>query len=123
MPGLTSTTYGTGDFSALLNTHALRDGMTGVLDVSTFTAGTHYPNGYFPSMLPVRIDDRDVIRPWADTAGAKLGFLIGDHKTNGVEDVNCAVLWHGAVKVSALPIAFVVPTTAVQPQFNLVEGA
>lgn len=123
MPGLKTVDYGSGDFSWLLNTHALRDGMTGVLDVSTFTAGTHFPNGYFPSGLPVRVDDRDVIRPWADVAGARLGFLIGDHKTDGVEDVNCAVLVHGAVKYQQLPIALALPATAVQPQFVLVEGA
>ena len=85
--------------------------------MSTFTAGTHYPNGYFPSMLPVRIDDRDVIRPWADTAGARLGFLKGDWKTDGVEDVNCAVIVRGNIKPAKLPIAFTVPTTAPQPQF------
>ena len=29
--------------------------MSGVLDVSTFTPSTHFPNGFFPSGLPVRI--------------------------------------------------------------------
>ena len=59
MPGLTTSTYGTGDYSWLLNTDGLDAAVTGALDVSTFVAGTHYPNGYFPSGLPVRIDDRD----------------------------------------------------------------
>ena len=81
MPGLKTTTYGTGDYSWMLNTDGLDQSVTGVLDVSTFTAGTHFPNGFFPSGLPVRIDDRDAIRPWADVAGAKLGFLKGDVKT------------------------------------------
>lgn len=120
MPGLTTSTYGTGDYSWLLNTDGLDAAVTGVLDVSTFTAGTHYPNGYFPCGLPVRIDDRDVIRPWADVAGARLGFLKGDVKTDGVEDVNCAVVVRGNVKtakVVAILASFVVPTTAAQPQF------
>lgn len=120
MPGLTTTTYGTGDYSWLLNTDGLDEAVTGVLDVSTFTAGTHYPAGYFPSGLPVRIDDRDVIRPWADVVGARLGFLKGDVKTDGVEDVNCAVVVRGNVKtakVVAILASFVVPTTAAQPQF------
>lgn len=117
MPGLTTKNYGTGDYSALLNTDGLDEAVTGVLDVSTFTAGTHFPNGYFPCMLPVRVDDRDVIRPWTDTAGARLGFLKGDVKTDGVEDANCAVIVRGNIKTAKLPIAFTVPTTAPQAQF------
>lgn len=119
MPGYKTTTYGTGDFTHLLNTDGLNEGVTGVIDVSTFTAGTHYPNGYFPSGLPVRIDDRDVIRPWADVSGARLGFLIGDWKTDGVEDINAGVQVRGNIitaKVNAI-VTFVVPTTAPQPQF------
>ena len=120
MPGLKTTTYGSGDYTWLLNTDGLDDGaISGVLDVSTFTKATHYPDGYFPSGLPVRIDDRDVIRPWTDTAGAKLGFLKGDHKTDGVEDVNCAVIVRGNILPANLPIAFVAPTTAPQPAFHL----
>ena len=120
MPGLTSTAYGTGDYAWLLNTDGLDEAITVVLDVSTFTAGTHYPSGYFPCGLPVRIDDRDVIRPWADTAGARLGFLKGDVKTDGVEDANCAVVVRGNIKtakVAAILAGFVEPTTAAQPQF------
>lgn len=121
MPGLKTVNYGTGDYSWLLNTDGLDESVTGVIDVSTFTAGTHFPNGYFPSGLPVRVDDRDVIRPWADVAGAKLGFLKGDWKTDGVEDVNCSVVVRGnpkTAKIVAILASFVVPTTAAQPQFN-----
>lgn len=119
MPGLKTTSYGTGAYDWLLNDDGLDDGVSGVIDVSTFTANTHYPNGYFPSGLPVRIDDRDVIRPWADVSGARLGFLKGDHKTDGVEDVNAAVVVRGNIitaKVNSI-VTFVVPTTVVQPQF------
>ena len=120
MPGLKTTTYGTGDYSWLLNTDGLDESVTGVIDVSTFTAGTHFPNGYFPSGLPVRIDDRDVIRPWADVSGARLGFLKGDWKTDGVEDVNCSVVVRGNIKtakVVAILATFAVPATAPQVQF------
>jgi hypothetical protein len=119
MPGLTTTSHGTGAYDWLLNDDGLDEGVSGVIDVSTFTANTHYPNGYFPSGLPVRIDDRDVIRPWADVSGARLGFLKGDHKTNGTEDVNAAVVVRGNIitaRVNAI-VTFVVPTTVVQPQF------
>ena len=64
------------------------------------------------------MDDRDVIRPWTDTAGARLGFLKGDWKTDGVEDVNCAVVVRGNIKTAKVPLAgFAVPTTAPQVQF------
>ncbi|GAB3988856.1 hypothetical protein [Nocardioides marmoraquaticus] len=118
MPGLKTTQYGTGDFSWMLNTDGLDEAISGVLDVSTFTPATHAPNGFFPSGLPVRIDDRDVIRPWADTAGARLGFLKGDVKLNDAEDLNCAVVVRGNIKTAKVPLAgFAVPTTAAQPQF------
>lgn len=117
MPGLKTTIYGSGDYTWLLNTDGLDVAVTGVLDVSTFTANTHFPDGYFKSGTPVRVDDRDVIRPWVDTAGAVLGFLKGDVKTDGVEDANCAVVVRGAIKTANLPVTFTVPTTAVQPRF------
>lgn len=120
MPGLVTKTYGTGDYSWMLNTDGLDESVTGVLDVSTFTAATHFPNGYFPCGLPVNVADRDVIKPWTDTAGAVLGFLKGDWKTDGVEDVNCSVVVRGNVKmakVQAILAGFAVPATAPQPRF------
>lgn len=118
MPGLKTTQYGTGDFSWLRNTDGLDDSaVTGVIDISDFTSGTHFPNGYLPSGLPVRIDDLDDIRPWADVAGAVLGYLKGDYKTDGVEDVNVAVITRGNIKTAKLPVAFTVPTTAPQARF------
>ena len=117
MPGLKTTTYGTGDYSWMLNTDGLDESVTGVVDISDFTAGTHFPNGFLPSGTPVRIDDRDDIRPWADVSGARLGFLKGDWKTDGVEDVNVSVVVRGNIKTAKLPIALTVPTTAPQPQF------
>jgi len=118
MPGLQTKTYGTGDYSWMLNTDGLDEAVSGVLDVSTFTAATHYPNGYFPSGLPVNVADRDVIVPWTDTAGAVLGFLKGDFKTDGVEDVNAAIVVRGNIKTAKVPLeGFAVPSTAVQPRF------
>ena len=121
MPGLTTKNYGGGDYSWMLNTDGLDEAVTGVLDVSTFTAGTHFPNGYFPTVGASGGVFGLVIRPWADTAGAKLGFLKGDVKTDGVEDLNCAVVVRGNIKTAkivAILAGFAVPTTAAQPQFN-----
>jgi hypothetical protein len=118
MPGLKTINYGTGDYSWLRNTDGLDDAsVTAVVDISDFTAGTHFPDGYLRSGTPVRIDDLDDIRPWADVAGAVLGFLKGDYKTDGVEDVNVSVIYRGSIKTAKLPVAFTVPTTAVQPRF------
>lgn len=120
MPGLKTTTYGTGDYSWLLNTDGLDESVTGVIDVSTFTAATHYEDGYFPCGLPVNVADRDVIKPWTDTAGAVLGFLKGDWATDGVEDINVSVVVRGNVKtakITAILAGFAVPTTAPQPRF------
>jgi hypothetical protein len=126
MPGLKTNTWASGgDYTWLRNTDGLDEAVSGVLDVSTFTRATHYPNGYFPSGLPVRIDDLDVIRPWADAAGAVLGFLKGDWRTDqpagvdAVEDINVSVITRGnpiTAKVNAI-VTFAVPTTAVQPRF------
>lgn len=117
MPGLKTTEYGSGDFSWMLNTDGLDEAVSGVLDVSAFTEATHYPDGYFPSGLPVRVDARGAIVPWADVLGARLGFLKGDHKTDGSEDVNCAVVVRGNIKTANLPVALTVPTTEPQAQF------
>lgn len=117
MPGLKSTTYGSGDYSWMRNTDGLDEAMTGVVDISDFTEATHFPNGYLPSGLALRVDDLDDIRPWADVAGAKLGFLKGDYKTDGVEDVNVAFIARGNIKLAKLPVVITVPATAAQPQF------
>lgn len=119
MPGLKTTTYGTGDYSWLLNTHGLNAGGQGVLDISTFTAGTHYPSGYIRSGTPVNAADRAALKPWTDTAGAILAFVDGDQPVNGGEDLNVAIVTHadGIIKAN-VPVTFATPTTAPQPQFG-----
>lgn len=118
MPGLKTTQYGTGDFSWLLNTDGLDQAVTGVATASAFTKATHFPNGFLPSGLPVRVDARGNIRPWADVAGARLGFVKGDTKFDGTEDVNLSFVARGQIKTAKVPLAgFAVPSTAAQPQF------
>lgn len=119
MPGLKSETFGSGDYSALLNTHAANDGGQGVVDISAFTKSTHYPNGFLPCMLPVNAADRTALVPWTDTAGAVLAFIDGDHATDGVEDINVALITHAdGIIVKRVPVTFAQPTTAPQPQFG-----
>lgn len=119
MPGLKSVTYGSGDYSWLLNTHGLNDGGQGVMDVSAFTKATHYPDGFFRSGTPVNAANRRALVPWTDTAGAVLAFVDGDQATDGVEDINVALVTHGdGIIVENVPVAFAKPATAPQPQFG-----
>ena len=119
MPGLKTTTYGAGDYSWLLNTHGWNAGGQGVLDISAFTAGTHYPLGYIRSGTPVNAADRAALKPWTDTAGAILAFVDGDQPVNSGEDLNVALVTHadGIIKAN-VPVTFATPTTAPQPQFG-----
>ena len=113
MPGLLTKNYGTGDFRWLLDSTGFRDAITATLDVSTFTAATHYPNGFFPSGLIANIADPKAVKPFTGAAGEKLGFLKGDHPTDGVTDRDAAFLATGIhVKTSKLPVTTNLPTTA-----------
>jgi hypothetical protein len=116
MPGLTTKTLGTGDYTWMYNTRGIRDGVSGVLDISTFTLATHFPNGFVRCGTPVKINDLDVIVPWTDAAGNKLGFVGGDYETDGVEDVNVHIITHPeTVYIDRLPVTFTAPVTAIVP--------
>lgn len=123
MPGYKSTALGSGDFKWMLHTHGIRDAVTtAVLDVSTFTAGTHYPKGYFPSGLPCNIADPKAVKPFTGAAGEKLAFLMPDTPTDGVEDPNAAFLIHGSIRTAFLPVSFTVPNPA-PANFYFTTGA
>lgn len=121
---LTSETLGSGDFSWLASNHGSDNCRTSTVVLSNFTKATHYPNGFIPSGTPVDVTDEKSIKPWADAAGKKLGFIFGDQKVAD-SDAKFAVpvLRHGMVRKSRLPGAFTVPTTAPQAQFVFIEGS
>ena len=48
-------TFGSGDQTWLASAHGIRNAGTAVIDVSTFTKATHYPDNYFRSGTPVNI--------------------------------------------------------------------
>lgn len=82
------------------------------LDTSAFTAGTHYPNGYFPSGLPLgRITATGKYGPY--TSGASdgtqtfVGFLLGAVKApaDNTIDPQGALLLHCFVVEAKLPVA------------------
>jgi hypothetical protein len=119
MPRLISETTGGGDLSWLGSTHGLRNARTVVVNVSAFTAGTHYPDGYLKSGTPVAIVGGKAV-PYdateATTAGAGVlaGFILTDQKIVGTTDLPAPLLDHGRVKVANLPIAFAKPAAAAK---------
>jgi Bacteriophage lambda head decoration protein D len=81
------------------------------LDTSAFTAGTHYPNGYFPSGLALgKITATGLYAPYVDANSDGTGVLAGflfcsvDAPASNLIDVPAALYEHGAVIVAKLPI-------------------
>jgi hypothetical protein len=91
---------------------------TEVLDISTFTANTHYPNGYIPSGFPVAIVSGmlvpyDVTIGTTTGAGILAGHLLTDQPVVGTVDFAVPVIDHGRVKAAKVPMAsFVKPIAA-----------
>lgn len=112
MPELRKKSWSAGDQSWLGSTHGIRNCRTAVLDVSTFTAATHYPNGYFPSGLIVNCANEGAVLPWTAALGEVFGVLFTEQPTDGIEDLNVPVLRHGTVKTTRLPVSTGLPTTA-----------
>lgn len=131
MPGLVRTNVGGGDQRWLASAHALENARSAVLDVSAFTKGTHYPEGYFPSGLELNVADESTVTPWTGAAGEKLGYLKENVSTlgrDGSEDVNVAYLWHGAINVAYLPVEHVEAGTGEDgggstTNFTFIEGS
>lgn len=122
MPKLQSESFGGGDQSWLGSAHGIGNCRTGTLDVSAFTKATHYPNGYIPSGTPVDVADEGAIKPYADAAGARLGFLFTDQATDGSTDIPAPIFRHGIVKVDNLPGNFTIPATGSAAGFVFVGG-
>ncbi|MFK5691287.1 hypothetical protein ACI3EY_16640 [Ornithinimicrobium sp. LYQ92] len=118
MPRLTTETYGGGDQSWLGSAHGIGNCRTGTLDVSTFTAGTHYPDGYIPSGTPVDCTDEGAVAPWAGTG--QLGFVFTDQRVSGPADLPAPIFRHGIVKADRIPGDFEYPATG--HNFTFVGG-
>ncbi|MDX3027482.1 head decoration protein [Streptomyces scabiei] len=111
---LTQTTesFGQDDQSWLASAHGTDTARSITLDTSTFTSGTHYPNGYFPSGLPLgKITATGKYGPYSNAAsdGTEVlaGFLMTaiDAPSVNTIDPQGALLWHGAVIEAKLPVA------------------
>lgn len=117
----------TGNMEWLGSGHALRNARTEILDISTFTPATHYPNGYIPSGMPVAkvggvLVPYDATEGTVTGAGILAGFVLTDvplyvapgATAPATEDQNVPLMDHGRVKVGKLPITFVKPTAAAK---------
>jgi len=117
----------TGNMEWLGSGHGIRNARTEILDISAFTAATHYPDGYIPSGMPVAkvggvLVPYDATEGTVTGAGILAGFVLTDvplKVTPGTtapatEDQNVPLLDHGRVKVGKLPITFVRPAAAAK---------
>ena len=114
MPRLKTESIGGSDMTWLASDHGIFNARTSTLDVSTFTKATHYPDGYFPSGLPVNVAAEGSVKPWTAAAGEKLGFLLTDQATDGVTDIPAPIIRHGLIKTKRLPITFTAPAEGAE---------
>lgn len=98
------------DPSWLGSAHGYDATQTVTLDVSAFTAGTHYPNGYFPSGLAIaEITATGKYGPYttaaADGTETLVGFLATPRQIDGQTAIVGALFNHGTIREARLPIA------------------
>ena len=123
MPRMKTENFGGGNYSWIgEGAHGIADTRSEILDISTFTAGTHNPNGYIPSGLPVA-KVGGVLVPYDPTegtttnAGVLAGFVLTDQPVIGGStgpDFGVPLYDHGRVVTANLPIAFTAPTAAAK---------
>lgn len=124
MPRMTSTSWGTGDNRWLGSSHGTFNARTEILDISSFTKGTHYPDGYIPSGMPVAKVGGKLVpydaTPDTGNAASFAGHLLTDQRVvNADENLNVPLLDHGRVNIKYLPVeGFTAPTE--QPDTTIV---
>lgn len=108
----TTETFQNEDQTWLGSAHGTDMGRSITLDTSAFTSGTHYPNGYFPSGLPLgRITATGLYGPYnnASSDGTEVlaGFLLCtvDAPSVTTVDPQGALYEHGRVVEAKLPVA------------------
>jgi hypothetical protein len=105
-------TFGQDDQSWLGSSHGTDAARSITLDTSGFTAGTHYPDGFFLSGLPLgRLTATGKYVPYngaaADGSETLQGFLLTAVKapSSTTIDVQGALLIHGVIVEANLPVA------------------
>lgn len=120
MPRLVSETFGAGDQSWLGSSHGIHECRTETLDISAFTANTHYPDGYIKSGTPVAkvggvLVPYTVAEGTTTDAGVLAGFVFTDQSVVGTGDFAVPLLDHGRVKAAKVPYAsFAAPAAAAK---------
>lgn len=119
MPRLVSENIGGGDQSWLGSTHGIANARTEVLDPTSFTAATHYPNGYIPSGTALakvsgKLVPYDKTEATDTGAGVLAGFLLTDQRVVGTATFPVPLIDHGRVRVSKLPGSFTAPAAAAK---------
>jgi hypothetical protein len=105
---MTTTTYQSPKRDWLLGLHGTEGGAnpSATLDISTFTAGTHYPNGYIPSGTCVSRLASGLWTFFDTTNGLEHGLTLGDVTVNAADltqDAATGILKHGFVAYAKLP--------------------
>lgn len=110
---VSTTGYQVENRSWLLSAHGTDPGAnpSATLDVSKFTAGTHYPNGYIPSGIALgKVTATGLYGPYdgaasdgRETAAGLLFSTLGVR--TGATKIGGALVIHGFVKESKLPFA------------------
>lgn len=122
MPRLATETIGSGDQSWLGSAHGIANCRTELLDISAFTSGTHYPNGYIPSGTPCA-KVGGMLVPYTSAegtttgAGVLAGHLFTDQKVVGTNDFAVPLLDHGRIRTAKVPTgtdAFTAPVAAAK---------
>lgn len=114
MPKFSSETFGNGDQSWLGSAHGIANCRTETIDISAFTAATHFPDGFIPSGTAVAkvaglLVPYDVAEATVTGAGVLAGHIFTDQSTDGVADIPAPLLDHGRVKTDKVPGTFVAP--------------
>ncbi|WP_029932519.1 head decoration protein [Nocardia otitidiscaviarum] len=111
--GLVTTTYQVDNKQWLLSRHGTDHTPNVTLDISLFTAGTHYPNGYIPSGCVIgKVTATGLFGPYDDAAvdGRETAYGITFAPVTAVRSngttatkVGTGALVHGVVSESKLP--------------------
>ncbi len=95
--------YGVEDRSWLGSAHGTEATRTITLDMSTFTAGTHYPDGFIPSGTVVARNDTSGMYEPYDGDNTAAGFLFNSITVASDANVGAPLLEHGIVIEAKLP--------------------
>lgn len=119
MPRLRTEVAGSGNLAWLGSAHAIGNARTETVNVSAFTAGTHYPNGFLPSGTAVAkvsglLVPYDATEATVTGAGILAGHILFDQAVIGAANFAVPLFDHGRVNAAKVPGTFVKPAAAAK---------